>query len=121
MDSFLPDAGLHRRALDVLGIEPSPDGAPVSGPELRGAYLRRVFSLHPDRNPDDPLAPRKTMLVNEAYAVLTGRTHTPTLLFDDDLVQTVTNTPLADVQSLSYEQWLKERFYNFDAGSIWPY
>jgi molecular chaperone DnaJ len=51
----------------ALGIE---QGA---GPEeIKRAYRRRAFELHPDLTPDRPGSGREFQVVNEAYVILTG-------------------------------------------------
>ncbi len=39
--------------------------------EVKTAYRRRAFQLHPDLNPDRPHASRQFQLLNEAYVLLT--------------------------------------------------
>jgi len=46
----------------VLGLKPG-----VSNEALKRRYRRRLLSVHPDHNPNDPLAEAKTQAVIEAY------------------------------------------------------
>lgn len=49
----------------VLGADPS-----ATGPELRAAFRGAVLRYHPDRTPPDPLATRRTSVLNRAWGVL---------------------------------------------------
>ena len=49
----------------VLGAEPS-----ATPTELRAAFRVAVLRYHPDRTPPDPLATRRTSVLNRAWAVL---------------------------------------------------
>lgn len=51
----------------VLGLQP---GATLT--DVKQAYRRLAFSLHPDLNPDIPDAPRRFQILNEAYVQLTN-------------------------------------------------
>lgn len=53
---------------DVLGVQLG-----TGRKELRAAYRAGVHRWHPDRNPDDPRAPRRLRRVVAAYQILTGR------------------------------------------------
>ncbi|NCC25291.1 MAG: molecular chaperone DnaJ [Deltaproteobacteria bacterium] len=54
-----------RRAYEVLGLKPG------SGrEEVKSAYRRRAFSLHPDLHPNDPDAGRKFNELNRAYVIV---------------------------------------------------
>ena len=46
-----------------------PNGAPIK--EIKQAYRRLAFALHPDLNPDVPDASRRFQRLNEAYVLLT--------------------------------------------------
>ena len=46
-----------------------PEGAPAA--EIKRAYRRLAFALHPDLNPDVPNASRRFQRLNEAYVLLT--------------------------------------------------
>jgi hypothetical protein len=59
------DEEVERIARQVLGVE---DG--VSGEELKRAWRRKCLEHHPDRNPGDPDAERKFLVVNCAYRLL---------------------------------------------------
>lgn len=51
----------------VLDLKP---GATLA--DVKRAYRRLAFSLHPDLNPDIPDAPRRFQILNEAYVQLTN-------------------------------------------------
>jgi DnaJ-class molecular chaperone len=50
---------------DLLGVSPS-----CSENELKRAFKKKAFELHPDRNKEDPQATEKFQAVNEAYEIL---------------------------------------------------
>ncbi|KAL7545523.1 hypothetical protein ACHAWF_008872, partial [Thalassiosira exigua] len=50
---------------DLLGVSPS-----VSQSEIRSAYRKATRKVHPDKNPDDPDAPRKFRELGAAYRML---------------------------------------------------
>ena len=105
-----------RRARAVLGV-----GREDDPKRIRYAYYRSMFLHHPDRNPEDPQAHLSTALINEAFAVLLDRSTRTALLADKELVNRVLNTPEEDLPGLlTYEEWLRERFYDVGSGSIWP-
>jgi chaperone protein DnaJ len=50
---------------DLLGVAPS-----CSENDLKRAFKKKAFELHPDRNKEDPKATEKFQAVNEAYEIL---------------------------------------------------
>ena len=50
---------------DIIGVSPDATEA-----EIKRQYRRRAMELHPDRNPDDPLATEKFQQLSEAYEIL---------------------------------------------------
>jgi len=54
-----------RQCYEALGLEEG-----VGLEELKSAYRRRAFELHPDLHPDNPHAGRDFQVVNEAYVIL---------------------------------------------------
>ncbi|KAL7548268.1 hypothetical protein ACHAWF_011560, partial [Thalassiosira exigua] len=50
---------------DLLGVPPS-----ATQSEIRSAYRRTARKIHPDKNPDDPDAPRKFRELGAAYRTL---------------------------------------------------
>ena len=57
--------GRARNHYEVLGLDKS-----ASTLEVRQAYRRLAMVMHPDRNPDDPLASALFKKINEAHEVL---------------------------------------------------
>ena len=55
----------RRTHYEILGV-----GREADPEEIKRAYRRRVWQVHPDRNPDDRLAAAKFKRVTEAYEVL---------------------------------------------------
>lgn len=55
----------RRTHYEILGVKRDADPE-----EIKRAYRRRVWQVHPDRNPGDPLAAAKFKRVTEAYEVL---------------------------------------------------
>jgi hypothetical protein len=102
-------------AAQIIGVEL---GAPR--PHVQYGYYRLMVHYHPDRNPNDARAERLAALINEAKDFLLGRETTPTLLRDRELVAELMGQPVSDQGVLSYEDWLKERFFNMEQCSIWP-
>lgn len=104
-----------RQASEVLGVDP--DG---SAREIQYAFYRLMTLHHPDRNPGDRDSERRSALIIEARDVLMGKVTRPVLLRDRRLMADVLKRPVADAEVLSYEEWLKEQFFDVDQGSIWP-
>ncbi|MGM0424238.1 MAG: J domain-containing protein [Thermodesulfobacteriota bacterium] len=103
-------------AAQVLGVE-----VHASSSEIKYAYYRLMCAHHPDKNQGDPLAGQRTALINEARNMLLGRTLTPTLLKDKQLLADILQHPVSDAEDvLSYNDWLKAQFFNAQEGSIWP-
>lgn len=114
---LIEDEVLRMRALAVLDVSEDDDET-----RIKYAYYRRMFKHHPDKNPDDPDAHEIAALVGEAYALLMGREVKPVLLKNTDLVSKAAQTPVTDLDGvMTYDEWLKNQFYNLDQGSIWSY
>lgn len=111
----LREEALFDRARQVLGVT---SGTDQDG--IRYAYYRRMFAVHPDRNPDHACAHELTALVNEAFAVLMGKRSDALLLMQDALVTTMTDRVVTEMEGLlSYEEWVQRRFYDLEAKSIY--
>jgi DnaJ-class molecular chaperone len=50
---------------DIIGVPPT-----ATEDEIKRAYRKKAFQLHPDRNPDDPMATEKFQQLSEAYEIL---------------------------------------------------
>lgn len=123
-DFFSRETALRGRALAVLGFDVSPDGPPPlpDRRELRYRYHCRMLKHHPDANMQSEASHRAAMLINEAFALLSGRIVQPSLLLDDALVQSLLDDPVTPLDGVpSYDDWLKEQFFNVDGKSIWSY
>ena len=111
------DLALRKRAQAVLGVREDADPD-----QIRYAYYCRMLKHHPDRNPNDPLAHEATALVGEAYAVVTGKIITPSLLLNEELVRILLEDPVTELDEVpTYDEWLKSRFLNVSGKSIWAY
>ena len=73
-----------KECYDILKLKKDADTA-----DLKRAYRRRAFELHPDLNPDNPEASREFQLLNEAYVALTA------VLKHEDTVQAATEASRA--------------------------
>ena len=56
-----------KECYDILKLKKNADTA-----DLKRAYRRRAFELHPDLNPGNPDASREFQLLNEAYVALSA-------------------------------------------------
>lgn len=56
-----------KECYDILNVDKS-----VTLEDVKHAYRRRAFELHPDLNPNNPDASRQFQLLNEAYVALTA-------------------------------------------------
>lgn len=111
------DASIRDRAFAVMGIAPGTDER-----GLKYAYYRLMFQYHPDRNPEHEYAHEITSLISEAFQVLSGKKIKPVLLHDSDLVAKVAGRPAEEIKGMmTYDEWLKNQFYNMEEKSIWSY
>lgn len=106
----------YHLAKQILGVNEN-----MPKPEIRYNYYRLMCFYHPDKNQGEEKAHRKSALINEAMDVLLGKEKNPTLLRDKSLVVELVNQPVSDESILSYEEWLRNRFFNMEECSIWPY
>jgi hypothetical protein len=126
MDYVSREAALRARALAVLGFACPSDKSPLL-PEKRELHYRyhcRMLRHHPDRNPGDARAHDIAALLNEAFALLSGKAmgRGVSLLEDEVLVRCITDAPVSSLDNVpTYEQWLRDQFYDVRAKSIWSY
>ena len=102
-------------AAEILGVDVC-----AAYSRIRYAYYRMMKSHHPDQNGGDPRADHQAALINEAKDLLLGRIASPTLVQDAELVSEVMRQPVSEAEVMSYEEWLRSRFYNMEQCSIWP-
>jgi len=74
-----------KECYDILKLKKDADTA-----DLKRAYRRRAFELHPDLNPGNPDASRDFQLLNEAYVALSA------VLKHEDTVRASTDTSRAE-------------------------
>ncbi len=114
---ILQEQALLERAGKVLGV-----AVGEAEQKIRYAYYRLMFRHHPDRNPEDPCAHEKTALVKEAFDFVMGRRRDAIFLKRDALVSMLTDSVVTELERLlSYEDWIKNQFYNTEEKSIWAY
>lgn len=104
-----------RLAAEILGVD-----AGATESKIQYGYYRMMLLYHPDRSCGDSQSHRLAALINEAKDLLLGKETNPTLLKDQELIADLMQRPVSDNEVLSYEQWLKTRFYNMKQCSIWP-
>ena len=109
------NSNLLETAARILGVE-----VWAAGSEIRYSYYRLMTMYHPDKNPGDPEAQRLSALINEARDILLGKETRASLIKDPVLVSQFLNTPVEEGEVLSYNEWLKSRFYDIKGCSIWP-
>ena len=102
-------------AAEILGVDVC-----AANTRIRYAYYRLMKYHHPDRNGGDPRAVRQAAVINEAKDLLLGRRTDPTLIRDAEVVSEVMRQPVSEEEVLSYEEWIRSRFYDVDERSIWP-
>ena len=102
-------------ASEILGVDVG-----ATKPRIQYGYYRMMIQHHPDKHGGDPHANRLAALINEAKDVLLGKETKPTLLKDQELIADLMKRPVSDYEVLSYEEWLKNRFYSMEQCSIWP-
>lgn len=108
---------IKERAMAVLGLTPGADET-----RLKYAYYRLMFQHHPDRNPGKQSAHEITSLISEAFQLLSGKPVKPVLLNDMGLVALVAGRSADEVKGMmTYDEWLKNQFYNMEEKSIWSY
>jgi hypothetical protein len=113
---------IRDRALGVLGVTSVYDTE-----QIRRNFLRQIRLVHPDgpnrhrRNVPGYDNTEIARLLIQAYGLLTGR-HTPTTMLEDDtLLGALLDghiTPMAE--TVSYDQWQADRFYDQFRHSVWP-
>ena len=74
-----------KECYDILKLKKDADTA-----DLKRAYRRRAFELHPDLNPGNPDASREFQLLNEAYVALSA------VLKHEDTVRASTESSRAE-------------------------
>lgn len=118
-DPLHRDRQLRARALALLGLDE--DQGPPGENRIRHGFHCRMLKHHPDRNPEDPHSHEISALLSEAFALAMGRRVRICLLENDALVQSLLNDPVSPLDNApTYEEWLKERFYDLEHKSLWP-
>ncbi|ACV69143.1 J domain-containing protein [Desulfohalobium retbaense] len=112
---MLADTTYIQLAAEVLGVEPT-----ASPRQIQYGYYRMMHHHHPDKHRGDARATRFAALINEAKNVLLGEEAHPSLLKDRELIAALLQRPVAAEDVLSYEAWLRSRFYDMEQCSIWP-
>jgi hypothetical protein len=102
-------------AAEILGVDVC-----AAYSRIRYAYYRMMKCHHPDRNGGDPRTDRQAALLNEARDLLLGRIIDPTLIKDAELVSEVMRQSVSEDQVMSYEEWIRSKFYDMEQCSIWP-
>jgi len=107
------DEELTQRARKILGVDNTADGI-----KIKRAYRKKARQIHPDiSNADD----RVMGVVNQAYSLLTGKSEPTTLLENNDLVSLLIGLPVDPIEQIqTYDQWLKNKFYDMKNKSIYP-
>ena len=99
----------------ILGVDVC-----AASTEIRYNYYRLMTRYHPDKNHQNPGMDRIAALINEARDIMLGKETRPSLIKDPVLVSQFLNTPVEEGEVLSYNEWLKSRFYDIKGCSIWP-
>lgn len=102
------DESIIARAKQVLGVENDLDT------NMRKNFLSRIAKYHPDKS--GPFHKERAGVLIEAYHVLTGRVKPldSKLLENDELVASLLPEGVKPVKlGTKYDDWLKDRFYNF--------
>lgn len=102
-------------AAEILGVDVC-----AADSRIRYGYYRMMKSHHPDRNGGDPQAVRLAALINEAKDLLLGKRTNPELIQDVELVSELMKRPVLEEEVLSYQEWIRRRFYDMESCSIWP-
>ncbi|CAL1415031.1 unnamed protein product [Linum trigynum] len=76
-------AGDEDEHYTVLGLPSGEEGFQLSSEEIRRAYKRKAFELHPDKRPDDENAKQKFQKLQSSYQVL--KDHTSRNQYNDRL------------------------------------
>ena len=110
------ELALEERCKKILGLA---SDAHVDLEQLRAQFREKAKSYHPDTNRSDSSLNVKFMLILQDYNYLRGDSRNTGLLEDTSLVERLLSEHVEELGK-SYQEWLIDRFYDREGGTIWP-